>query len=126
MSNVHTTLSPVQPVVRVAPLGELRVYLISEAELDTLATGGPDSIFLTFATFFFSAFISFLITLATTEIKNDRLFYSFLIVCCISGIAALVLGALWWRNRVSSKRLVKEIKRRMPPSTGVQEITRVS
>ena len=110
-----------QPVVRVARLGELKVYPVYEAELDRLAIGGPDSVFLTLTTFFFSSFFSLLITLCTVDIKVDRLFYSFLIFCIISGITALVLGLLWWRNRVSSRLLLKEIKQRIPRPTGAQE-----
>ncbi len=116
-------IETVQPVVRVAPLGELRVYLISEDELNRLAAGGPDSVFLTFATFFLSSFASFLVTLLTTSIQSSRVYDSFLIVCAISGVSALVIGTLWLRNRVSSRQLLNDIKRRMPPSTAVQDVT---
>jgi hypothetical protein len=40
---------PAQPVVRVAPLGELNVYTIYEHELVTLGQGSPGSVFLSFA-----------------------------------------------------------------------------
>lgn len=121
MTDPRGNIGTVQPVVRVAPLGELRVYQISEAELDRLASGGPDSLLLTLATFFLSSFISFGITLATTTIADDRLYHTFGIVCLVSAIAAFVLGILWGRNRVSSRQLVKDIKNRMPPAPGVQE-----
>jgi hypothetical protein len=35
--------NPLQPVVRVAPLGELNAYAVYEHELDTLAKGSPSS-----------------------------------------------------------------------------------
>ena len=40
------------PVVRVAPLGELKVYPITESELDELARGSASSLYLNFSLFF--------------------------------------------------------------------------
>lgn len=40
---------PAPPVIRHAPLGELKVYTIYEHELDSLAQGSPTSLLLNFA-----------------------------------------------------------------------------
>src|SRR6266851_10133365 len=39
----------VRPVIRVAPLGELKVYTINEHELETLGQGSPGSVYIGFA-----------------------------------------------------------------------------
>ena len=55
-------------MVRVAPLGELKVYMVTEEEIDKLGGGSPGSIFLNFAIALLSLSASFLLTLLTTTI----------------------------------------------------------
>ncbi len=60
---------PVGPVLRVAPLGELKVYTVTEEELDAIGRGSAGSIFLNFALALLPLSGGFLITLLTTRIE---------------------------------------------------------
>lgn len=54
---------PAPPEVRYAPLGELKVYEISEGELEKLESGPPGQIHLNFALAFLPAALTIFITL---------------------------------------------------------------
>ena len=107
---------PLQPVVRVAPLGELNAYAVYEHELDTLAKGSPGSHILgiSYALLPFSG--AFLIAIFGTEIPSDRIYYVFVLTSLVTGLAGLICLILGIWNYQSNKALVEEIKRRMPPT----------
>lgn len=67
--------------IRVAPLGELTAYTVHEHELDIIAAGSPATLAFNFAVALISIGVSFILTLTTTTISSNRLFYSYLIVC---------------------------------------------
>lgn len=108
------------PVVRVAPLGELRVYVVTEAELDELARGSPVATHLNLAIFFWGAAIALLSSLLTTSMST-RVLVFFVVFFAATSIAGFVLTALWHRQRRSSKDLVRSIRSRMPLPEGIQE-----
>ncbi len=109
------------PVIRHAPLGELRIYTVTEHELDAVARGSPASLFLNFALALLPIAVTLFATLATTTIPSDRLYTFFVCACLISLVSGLVLLALWWREHASAKKIVEQIKNRMPPPPGVRE-----
>ena len=111
---------PPPPGVRIAPLGELNVDMISESELETLAKGSTESIYLNFALTLVPTSVTLAVTLLTTTILSDRLFQGFVSIATITLIAGIVLLVLWLRNHVSSKNLVAQIKNRMPPPPSQQ------
>ena len=119
--NSESPHRPTPPVMRVAPLGELKVYTIYEHELDDLARGRPSSLYLNFAILFLPIFVTLLVTLTTTTIASDRSFIAYVCVCVISLIAGVVLLALWVKSHRSSKSIVERIRNRMPPPEGIQE-----
>jgi hypothetical protein len=114
------SIQKLAPAVRVAPLGELRVYMISEDELDALERGSPASIHLNFALAFWSVGLSFLVTLLSTTIQSDRTFVVFVVVCVATSIAASVFTILWFRHHRSSGNLAKRIRDRMTPAPAIQ------
>ncbi len=59
------------PAIHRVRLDKLRIFEISEAELEALERGSPDSIFLNLAIAVLSVAISFSVTIATTKIEND-------------------------------------------------------
>jgi hypothetical protein len=107
--------------VRVAPLGELNAYTVHEHELDIIAAGSPASLAFNVAIALISIGISFVITLTTTTITSNRLFYSYLIVCINCLIFGFVLIGYWWKSRTSVLIIVSKIKNRMSPPTPIQE-----
>src|ERR1700674_4860964 len=103
------------PVVRVAPLGELRAYTIYEHELDALGSGSTGSLFLNFSLALLPVSLTLLVTLLTTKIESDRLFAGFMTVAVVTAIAGVLLLFLWWQQHRGSQHMVHEIKGRMPP-----------
>jgi hypothetical protein len=113
--------APHMSPVRVAPLGELNAYTVHEHELDIIAAGSPATLAFNVAVALISVGVSFVITLSTTTIASNRLFYSYLIVCINCLIVGFVLLAYWWKSRTSVLIIVSRIKSRMPVPTPIQE-----
>ena len=103
-----------EPRIVRAPLIELTIYDVSEAELEAIERGGPESLYLNFGVFFMSTAISLTVTLTTTDIKSDRLHAGFLIVTIVSYAVFLVLGGLWYRGMRSKKKVISCIRSRRP------------
>ena len=117
----RTAIQEVEPVLRVAPLGELKVYIISENELDELARGSPASLLLNLGLAFIPTGVTFLIALLSTTIQSTRVFNVFVICCVVFILAGVVLLLLWWRYASSSRSMTDRIRKRMPPAQGAQE-----
>jgi len=103
------------PAIQWVPLGTLTVYHITEQELDQLEKGTPESTYFGFAVFLLSAGISFLISLATTEIKSVWLFNIFLVVSLVGLVAGVLLLVIWIRFQRSTAGITKSIRSRKPP-----------
>jgi predicted neutral ceramidase superfamily lipid hydrolase len=112
---------PVLPVIRVAPLGEIKIYQILEGELDRLANGPPESIYLNFALTLLPVSFTLLVTLLTTTIRSSRLYQSFVLIAAVTLIIGVILLILWARNRSSTRRLIEDIRNRMPPPPSLQD-----
>ncbi len=105
---------PFQPFIRVAPPGELNAFVVYEHQLDTLSQGSPSSLMLNFALFFLGVASTAIGTLISIPPDSDRAFYLFLIVGLVTGIAGVVLLALWWFTHTSIRHLIAKIKSQMP------------
>jgi hypothetical protein len=110
--------SNLMPAVRVAPLGELRVYVISEEELNELENGSPASQNLNFALALLASGLSFLTTLLTTDVASVKTFSVFVILTAVFLVVGIILFAGWYRLRKSSQGLAQRIRDRMPPPPG--------
>ncbi len=110
-----------EQVVRVAPLGELRAYTISEHELEKLEQGAPFSDLLTIGLCLLSADVTLLATLLSTSLSGQTftLFFCALLIFGISGAICTFLG---WRLRTSTQALVRQIRARMPAVPAVQQV----
>lgn len=108
------------PAIHRVRLDKLRIFEISEAELEALERGSLESIFLNLAIAVLSIAISFSTTLATTEIPSDRTYAVFVIITSIGYLAGITFSLLWWISRRSLKKVSAEIRSRIPPE-GVQE-----
>lgn len=98
--------NPPAPLIRYAPLGELKVYQVQEHELDRLAAGSPGALQLNFALFLIPIGITLLVTLATTKIESDRIFQAFVLIATLTIIIGAILLAFWWRSYQSTRNLV--------------------
>jgi hypothetical protein len=101
-------------------LDKLRIFEITEAELEALERGSPESIFLNLAIAVLSVAISFSVALATSTFALDRTFYVFVIVTSVGYVAGITFGLLWYISRRSLRHVSAEIRARIPPE-GVQE-----
>lgn len=108
------------PVIRVAPLGEIKAWVVLESELDVLERGSPSSIYLTFAVALLPTALSLFVAILSTT-TSDRVFLTFLCVGVIFLIVGMLLLALWWQSHVSSRKLIEQIRNRMPPPPAIQE-----
>jgi hypothetical protein len=106
---------------RVAPPAELIAYTVHEHELDIIAAGSQATLSFNFAVALISIGISFVITLTTTVISSDRLFYGYLIICIICILAGIIMFAFWFKTRTSVNITVAKIKSRLIIPTPMQE-----
>lgn len=112
---------PAAPIVRYAPLGELRVYEISEAELEKLENGPPGQVYLSFALALLPASLTVFITLQTVEISDNRIYFGYWIAFWLLFIQGLVALVQWWVTGRSLRSLAQEIRSRMPAKPGIPE-----
>lgn len=112
--------SQLDPAIHRVRLDKLRIFEITEAELEALERGSPESIFLNLAIAVLSIAISFSVALATAKIDNDRTFYVFVIITSIGYVAGITFGLFWFISRRSLRNVSAEIRSRIPPE-GVQE-----
>ena len=110
---------PTAPIIRVAPLGELRVYQITEDELNRLARGNPSSVWLDFSLALLAAFVGILATMASSQL-TDRNFTVFVCVEVIIGLFGVGCLVLWLRTANTVRELVTDIRSRMPPPPNEQ------
>jgi hypothetical protein len=110
-----------EPRVRIAPLGELRAYTISEQELEKLEQGAPVSDLLTIGLCLLSAALTLLATLLSTSLPGQT-FVLFFCALLILGLGGAICTFLGWRLRTSTRELAREIRARMPAAPSVQEV----
>ncbi len=113
-----TSLPPVE--VRRGTFAQLTIYEVAEYELDILAHGSPDSLYLNFAIFLLSVGISFLIGLLTA-VLSPRVFTIFVVITTVGFLIGLLMLIIWLKRRSSTSDLVGKIRSRLP-SEGVQEL----
>jgi hypothetical protein len=99
---------------------QMTIYEVGEDELETLAHGSPDSVYLNFAIFLLSMATAFLVSLLTTEVSN-RTFTVFVILVVLGYVLGAFFSILWYKDRKSISTLVQKIKERLPPE-GFQEV----
>lgn len=104
-----------QPEIRRARIGKLTIYEISDAELNTLEHGTPNSILLNFSIFMLTVAISFTIALTTLNIPAGKTFTFFLSATIIGYLGGILSFFLWLRNYRSVSSVIKTIRDRLPP-----------
>ena len=111
MARTKTNLDPAIHRVR---LDRLRIFEVSEAELEALECGSAESIFLNLAIGVLSVAISLSASVATTTFPDDRTFYVFIIVIVVGYVAGVAFALLWFISRKSLKCVSSDIRSRIP------------
>ena len=106
---------PLAPAIHRVRLDKLTIFEITEAELDALERGSPESICLNMAVAVISIAASFSIALSTTEIQSLKTFCFFVIVSVIGYLAAIAFSLMWYQSRRSLVTVAQEIRRRRVP-----------
>jgi hypothetical protein len=112
--------SQLDPAIHRVRLDKLTIFEITEAELEALERGSPESVYLNVGIAVFSVAVSFSISLATTDIDSIKTFCFFVIVTVIGYLAAAAFGLLWWQSRRSLRKVAQEIRSRSTRE-GIQE-----
>lgn len=112
MANEQNPSNTGEIKIDIARLGSIQVYQITEDELNMIEMGTPSSNYLNFSVALLSIFISFLITLLTTKIENDRTFAFFLLTAIVTFVVGVILLLIWLKSRNSSKSVFNKIRAR--------------
>lgn len=108
-------------VIRYGRLPEVRVYEVSEAELDELESGLAGQIYLNFALALLPAALTVLITLQTVEIQNPRLYIAYWIAFWCLSLRGLLALAQWYKRSGSLKAVAGTIRARVSEEPGVPD-----
>lgn len=106
MARKSSAPRPDPPIVLYAPLGELKVYELSEAEFERLASGPSDQLHLNFALAMLPTALSILITLQTTTIASDRVYVAYLVAFWMLLVQGVISLVRWWRSNRSHRQLI--------------------
>lgn len=98
--------------IRRGEVAEIKLYTITDYELDILERGTP-ALFLNVGITLLSICCSFLIALVTTDIDSIRTFVVFIAVVIGSFLGVIVFSCLWWRDRRSFAALIQKIRNRI-------------
>ncbi|MBC2845612.1 hypothetical protein [Winogradskyella flava] len=102
------------PKIRRGRYDSLVLYEVSEAELQIIERGSPNSLYLNFAIFLLSVGISFLATLLTFEFgESNKKFTVFVVVTVIGLLVGIFLLILWYRSKNQFDDVIKKIKSRV-------------
>jgi hypothetical protein len=117
----QTDSSSLPPVkIRRGSFGELTIHEVADYELESLAHGSPDSLYLNFAIFLLSMSVSFFVALLTA-VLSSRVFTVFVVITTIGFLMGVLLLIIWLKKRSSVSALVEEIRSRLP-AEGVQDV----
>jgi hypothetical protein len=105
---------PAPPILLYAPLGQLKVYELSEAEFEQLAEGPAGQLHLNFALAMLPAALTILIALQTTTIVSERTYLSYLVAFWALLVQGVISLLRWWWSDRSHRKLIGEIRARMP------------
>ena len=111
-------LRPAPAVVRYAPVGEVRVYEVSEAELEQLASGPRGQVQLSFALALLPAALTVFVTLQTVDIRDVRIYSAYWIAFWLLFVQGAISLVRWWVAGNSTKGQVDVIRARMLPTAG--------
>jgi len=99
-----TSLPPVE--LRRGAFSQLTIYEVAEYELEVLAHGSPDSIYLNFAIFLLSVGSSFVVAILTA-VLSPLTFTVFVVITTVGFVLGFLLLIVWLNQRSSTSALVQ-------------------
>ena len=112
---------PKPPVIHYAPLKDVNIYEISEAELEKLADGPPGQLHLNFALALLPTALTLFVTIQTIEIAESRIYHGYWIAFWLLFVQGLISLFRWWSTSGSTRDLAREIRSRMPAREEIGE-----
>lgn len=103
--------------IRRADIDSICVYSVTEDELEQLEKGGTGSLYLNFSLSLLSICVSLLASLLLTDISSQRVFLVFVVFTTISGLAGLILFAIWYQEKKSARSIAFRIRKRLKDET---------
>jgi hypothetical protein len=91
----------------------LNIFEVTEAELEIIEKGSPNSIYLNFAIFLLTIASQSLITLLTVKVQSMTVLSIFAISCGVGVVLGSLLLALWYRHRSDFTKVIKKVKDRL-------------
>ena len=91
----------------------LNIFEVTEAELEIIEKGSPNSIYLNFAIFLLTIASQSLITLLTVKVQSTTVFSIFVISCGVGVVLGSLLLALWYRHRSDFNKVIKKVRDRL-------------
>lgn len=102
-----------QLIIKRARLDSVKIFEVTESELEIIAKGSPNSIYLNFAIFLLSIAASSLITLLSVKIESITVLCIFIITCALGFLLGGLLLILWYRNRNDFTKIITKIRDRL-------------
>ena len=113
MSNVESIHESSDSLhVNRAKVDSITIYDVTESELVEIESCNAVDWLFNVAIACMTTTISFVVTLTTTKIESERLFYSYVILTCISGVAAIAFFVNWRILKGKRDNVIVRIKAR--------------
>jgi hypothetical protein len=123
MTDQHEEQGEIQPRIVRGRVGSLSLYEITDYELDVLAAGSPNSIYLNFAVFFLSTGLSFLASLFSATFPSERRYTAFLVIAVVGLAMGVVLLVVWAQTKSRLDDVLKRIRERAPSPLAADEVS---
>ena len=113
MSNVDTVQEASDSLhVKRAKVDSITIYDVTESELVEIESCNAVDWLFNVAIACITTTISFIITLTTTKIESGRLFYAYVILACVSGVASIGFFVNWKILKGKRDNVIVRIKAR--------------
>ena len=95
-----------------AKVDSITIYDVTESELIEIESGNAVDWLFNAAIACATTTVSFIVTLTTTKIENVKLFYSYVILTCVSAVSTMVLFINWKVLKGKRDNVIVRIKAR--------------
>lgn len=101
------------PKIKKGKVDSLTIYEVTEAELEAIEIGSPNSNLLNFGIALVTTAISFLITLLTVDVTDIKLFIVFTLVTIVGFAGGGILLYMWYKTKNNVELIFKKIRDRI-------------